>query len=150
MRNVNVTFKEIIKICYVYISKIYVIEFLENLDSTYYFIFFGVVFIVGYFIIKRQNNFKLMLQFRLIFYGFVMAFMLFWLPSTPSLASFGYPADIDDIENKQKLLKYLQDYNEAIVKTTEVVYWMIFITVFWFVSIISSIIKHFKIDKSAE
>ena len=31
-----------------------------------------------------------------------MAFMLFWLPSTPSLASFGYPADIDDIENKQK------------------------------------------------
>lgn len=150
MRNVNVTFKEIIKICYVYISKIYLIEFLENLDSTYYFIFFGVVFIVGYFIIKRQNNFKLMLQFRLIFYGFVMAFMLFWLPSTPSLASFGYPADIDDIENKQKLLKYLQDYNEAIVKTTEVVYWMIFITVFWFVSIISSIIKHFKIDKSAE
>ena len=150
MRNVNVTFKEIIKICYVYISKIYVIEFLENLDSTYYFIFFGVVFIVGYFIIKRQNNFKLMLQFRLIFYGFVMAFMLFWLPSTPSLASFGYPADIDDIENKQKLLKYLQDYNEAIVKTTEVVYWMIFITVFWFVSIISSIIKNFKIDKSAE
>jgi hypothetical protein len=150
VRNVNVTFKEIIKICYVYISKIYVIEFLENLDSTYYFIFFGVVFIVGYFIIKRQNNFKLMLQFRLIFYGFVMAFMLFWLPSTPSLASFGYPADIDDIENKQKLLKYLQDYNEAIVKTTEVVYWMIFITVFWFVSIISSIIKHFKIDKSAE
>ncbi|WP_396176179.1 hypothetical protein [Flavobacterium sp.] len=125
-------------------------EFLENLDSTYYFIFFGVVFIVGYFIIKRQNNFKLMLQFRLIFYGFVMAFMLFWLPSTPSLASFGYPADFDDIENKQKLLKYLQDYNEAIVKTTEVVYWMIFITVFWFVSIISSIIKHFKIDKSAE
>jgi hypothetical protein len=91
-----------------------------------------------------------MLQFRLIFYGFVMAFMLFWLPSTPSLASFGYPADIDDIENKQKLLKYLQDYNEAIVKTTEVVYWMIFITVFWFVSIIFSIIKHFKIDKSAE
>jgi hypothetical protein len=91
-----------------------------------------------------------MLQFRLIFYGFVMAFILFWLPSTPSLASFDYPADIDDIENKQKLLKYLQDYNEAIVKTTEVVYWMIFITVFWFVSIISSIIKHFKIDKSAE
>jgi len=125
-------------------------DYLENLDSTYYFIFFGVVFIVGYFIIKRQNNFKLMLQFRLIFYGFVMAFMLFWLPSTPSLASFGYPADIDDIENKQKLLKYLQDYNEAIVKTTEVVHWMIFITVFWFVSIISSIIKHFKIDNSVE
>lgn len=125
-------------------------EFLKNLDSTYYFIFFGVVFIIGYFIIQRQNNFKLMLQFRLIFYGFVMAFMLFWLPSTASLASFGYPAAIDDIENKQKLLKYLQDYNEAIVKTTEVVHWMIFITVFWFVSIISSIIKHFKIDNSAE
>jgi hypothetical protein len=125
-------------------------EFLKNLDSTYYFIFFGVVFIIGYFIIQRQNNFKLMLQFRLIFYGFVMAFMLFWLPSTASLASFGYPSDIDDIENKQKLLKYLQDYNEAIVKTTEVVHWMIFITVFWFVSIISSIIKHFKIDNSVE
>ncbi len=130
--------------------KFFFMDCLENLDSTYYFIFFGVVFIVGYFIIKRQNNFKLMLQFRLIFYGFVMTFMLFWLPSTPSLASFGYPADIDDIESKQKLLKYLQEYNEAIVKTTEVVHWMIFITVFWFVSIISSIIKHFKIDNSVK
>ena len=130
--------------------KFFFMDCLENLYSTYYFIFFGVVFIVGYFIIKRQNNFKLMLQFRLIFYGFVMTFMLFWLPSTPSLASFGYPADIDDIESKQKLLKYLQEYNEAIVKTTEVVHWMIFITVFWFVSIISSIIKHFKIDNSVK
>lgn len=79
-----------------------------------------------------------------------MAFMLFWLPNTPPLASFGYPAAIDDIENKQKLLKYLQDCNYATVRTTEVVHWMIFITFFWFVSIISSIIKHFKIDNSVE
>jgi hypothetical protein len=82
-------------LCLQFKNKFY--DYLENFDSTYYFIFFLVVFIVGYFIIGRQNNFKLILQFRLIFYGLVMVFMLFWLPSSPSLASFGYPADIDDI-----------------------------------------------------
>jgi len=150
MRNVNVTFKEVIKICYVYISKINFMDFLENIDRIYYVILFVVIFIIGHFIVNRKNDFKSTLQFRLIFYGVVMSFILFSLPSTPSLASFGYPNAIEDIEDKQKLLKYLQDYNEALVKTTEAVYWMIFITVFWLVSIISSIIKHFKIDKSVE
>ena len=79
-----------------------------------------------------------------------MMVLWFSLPCTPVLGSFGFPEDVSDIESKEKLLKYLQDYNQAIVKTTEAVHWMIFITTFWLISIISSIIKHFKLDKSVE
>ncbi len=125
-------------------------DYLENLDSIYYVLIFGSIFTIGYLIIKRQDNFKLMIQYRLIIYGIIMVFIWYTLPSTPSLDSFGYPNNIDDIENKQKLLKYLQDYNHAIVKTTEALYWVIFFTVFWFISVVSSIIKHFKLEDSSK
>ena len=130
--------------------KLIFMEFLEEVDSTYVVIALAVVFLIGHFIVQRQNSLKLTLQYRLIFYGLVMVILLFHLPITPSLSTFGYPMDISDVANNKKLLKYLQEYNEAIVKTTEVVNWMIFITVFWFVSIISSMIKHFKLEKSPE
>ncbi|WP_146185044.1 hypothetical protein [Flavobacterium pallidum] len=109
-----------------------------------------IVFIIGSIIIKRQNSVKKSLQFRLVFYGVVMIILWFSLPMTPSLSTFGYPEDIADIESKEKLLKYLQRYNVAIVKTTEVVHWMIFITVFWLLSIVSTLIKHVKLEDSAK
>lgn len=125
-------------------------EFLEEVDKIYVIFALVVVFFIGHFLVQRKNSLKLTLQYRLVFYGVVMTGLWFYLPMTPILSSFGYPTDISDVENNKKLLKYLQEYNIAIVKTTEVVSAMIFITTFWLVSIIISITKHFKLDKSVE
>lgn len=62
--------------------------------------------------------------------GCLMLFLWFSLPSTPVLGSFGYPKTVADIEDPAKLLKLLQDYNEALVRTTSILHWFIFISVF--------------------
>ncbi len=55
----------------------------------------------------------------------------FALPSTPSLATFGYPKDVARISRPEDLLEFLQWYNRAIVRTTEVVFWFIFVFFGW-------------------
>ena len=125
-------------------------DFIEKIEVRYLVIVLFVAFLIGHFIVQRKNSIKLTLQYRLFFYGIVMVILWFSLPNTSYLVSFGYPSEVSDIESKEKLLKYLQDYNQAIVKTTKVLHYMIFITTFWLISILFSVIKHFKIDKSVE
>ena len=62
----------------------------------------------------------------------LLAILWFALPSTASLSTFGYPKALDDVSDPRRLLKYLQDYNRAVVRTTEVVHWFLFLFVFGF------------------
>ena len=146
MRNVIVTFKEIIKICYVYISKINFMEFLEKLDTFYLKIGLLLVFVVGYLIIQRKKNLKLTLQYLLLCYGIAILLISFSIRHI----SPGYPYEISDLENKKRLLYHLQKNNEALVQMTEAFRDMAFLTFIFLTSIISKIIKNFKIDNSVE
>ena len=121
-------------------------NFLEQIDTLY--IKFGIIIIIiiGQIIVSRQNNLKLSLQYHLYAYGIVM--MLFFI-SIPHVFS-GYPQDISDLENKKRLLYHLQRNNEALSQTTQAIREMCLITFLLLVSVISKIIKHFKIDKSVE
>jgi hypothetical protein len=56
--------------------------------------------------------------------------LLFSLPSTPALSTFGYPDAASEINAPGSLLHLLQEYNRAIVRTTEVVHWFLFLFVF--------------------
>jgi hypothetical protein len=62
----------------------------------------------------------------------LLVILWFALPSTASLSTFGYPKGLDDVSDPRRLLKYLQDYNRAVVRTTEVVQWLLFLFVWWF------------------
>ena len=55
----------------------------------------------------------------------------FCLPSTPSLSTFGLPATTSDVTSPEKLLKYLQDYNDAIVRVSDTLRWFLLAGVFW-------------------
>ena len=55
----------------------------------------------------------------------------FCLPSTPSLSTFGLPATTADVTSPEKLLKYLQDYNDAIVRVSDSLRWLLLAGVFW-------------------
>ena len=48
--------------------------------------------------------------------------MLLWclLPNVAVLSSFGYPTEVSKIQDPALLLTYLQSYNKAIVRTTQV------------------------------
>jgi len=121
-------------------------EFLEQLDRFY--IQFGLllVFAIGYFFVQRKNNFKLMLHYLLFVYGIAIMLLSLTIPHVFS----GFPYDVSDLENKKRLLYHLQRNNEALVQTTEAFRELVFITFTILVTVIAKIIKHFKIDKSAE
>jgi hypothetical protein len=74
------------------------------------------------------------IKFNIYIYIFLCFVLWFSLPSTPSLSSFGYPYGIEDIATNDKLLRLLQDYNHAIVRTTEVLHFFIFFTAIWLAS----------------
>lgn len=66
--------------------------------------------------------------------GFTLIVLWFSLPITPVLGTFGYPNNVEVVKSPELLLTYLQDYNKALVRTTEVVHWLIFIFVSWFLT----------------
>lgn len=103
-----------------------------------------IVFAIGYFIVARQNNLKWTLQYHLYSYGIMMLLLAISIPHVFP----GYPNDISDLENKKRLLYHLQRNSEALHQTTEAIREMVLITFLLLFSLISKIIKHFKIDKS--
>lgn len=122
-------------------------DFIEKIDAFYVNLGLLIVFMIGQFIISRKNNLKLTLQYHLYFYGITMMLLSI---SIPHIFPSGYPDNILDLENKKRLLYHLQRNREALSKTTEVIREMAFLTFFLFITTISKIIKHFKIDKLVE
>ncbi|MCX6173062.1 MAG: hypothetical protein NT048_09545 [Flavobacterium sp.] len=121
-------------------------EFLEQLDRLYIHFGLYLVFAIGYFFVQRKNNFKLMLHYLLFVYGIAILLLSLTIPHVFS----GFPYDVSDLENKKRLLYHLQRNNEALVQTTEAFRELIFITFLILVTVIAKIIKHFKIDNSAQ
>ncbi len=140
-----VTFKVIIKICYVCI----LIFFYGIFRETRCFLFKNWItasFFVGYLIIQRKKNLKLTLQYLLFSYGISILLISFSIRHVFP----GYPYEISDLENKKRLLYHLQKNNEALVQMTEAFRDMAFLTFIFLTAIISKIIKNFKIDNSVE
>ena len=84
-----------------------------------------------------------MASIRTVTLAFGAAALVLWfsLPSTPVLSSFGYPKTLQQISEPALLLELLQAYNRALVRTTEVLSWFIFLFVFVLVGSIISIIS---------
>ena len=91
-----------------------------------------------------------LLKVNILMVGFLSIVLWFLLPSTPSLQSFGLPKTVSDVQTSEQVLTYFQEYNEAIVRTTDVVYWFIFIFVWGFLSSLYTVIKAFKNLQSEE
>ena len=88
------------------------------------------------------------LKYAAFAFGALLLLLLLSLPSTPSLSTFGYPETTDQINSDTKLLRYLQDYNRAIVRTTEVVHWAIFLFIFLFITAILSVVRNLQTKRT--
>ena len=80
---------------------------------------------------------------RMIALAFGAAVVVLWLslPSTPVLSSFGYPKTVQQISEPVQMLALLQEYNRAIVRTTEVLSLFMFLVVFVLIGSTISIIS---------
>lgn len=108
-----------------------------------------VICMVGYYFWQKKQNNELeqailLLQISTIAVGLLSILLWFMLPSTPSLSTFGFPDTVKEIQSNDQLLNYLQEYNHAIVRTTRVVHWFIFIFVWWFLAAVYSATKVFS------
>lgn len=116
-------------------------------------VFIVLPFVIGGIFYSKISRFKTgdvlrdsikNLQIMIMMTAVMCAIMLFLLPFTPGLSSFDFPYDLKDIDNQQKLLNLLQEYNRAIVRTTEVVFWLLFILVFWIATSVYQLLQLFK------
>jgi len=84
------------------------------------------------------------LKITSIVFGALLVLLWLSLPSTPALKSFGYPQDITAIKNDSQLLNMLQEYNRAIVRTTEVLQWFLFLFIWWFLTALFGVLRAYK------
>ncbi len=74
------------------------------------------------------------LQFSIVSLAVMLLLLQFSLPNTGVLSTFGYPEYAEEIQSPKLLLKFLQDYNKALVQTVSALYWFLFIFVVWFLT----------------
>ena len=79
---------------------------------------------------KAIRHFK----FTPIVFGSLVLILCLLLPVIASLSTFGYLTEISNVNNEAKILHYFQEYNTAIVRTTDVVKWFLFLFMWWFLS----------------
>jgi hypothetical protein len=125
----------------------------RNIDLLY---FFGPAMIIATILLvaikkfySKQNTTELSkaidhFKISLIVFGALLLILWLSLPSTPSLQTFGYPEDISGIKNDEKVLNLFQEYNKAIVRTTEVLKWFLFLFIWLFLTSLFGVAKAFK------
>ncbi|MEE1898931.1 hypothetical protein GN157_10100 [Flavobacterium rakeshii] len=122
---------------------------LDNINLMWILLpfFIGGVFYVR--VVKNKTGNALRdgvktLQTMLIMIGVILAVIFLTLPTTASLSTFGYPDTVTDIDSQEKVLKLLQEYNHAIVRTTDALRWMVFIFIFWGIMTVYQLLKVYR------
>lgn len=123
-------------------------------DSNIGYVFLPVLVLAAIYakFIKRDTGDPLRdklkdLEIMLIGFGVIVFIAVLALPSTPSLSTFGYPETVEDINSQKKMLRLFQEYNKAIVRTIDVMHWMLFIAAIWLTGTLYKLIKIMRINR---
>lgn len=115
---------------------------LKNASLNYILLFaMLIVGVIAIFAITRIRREKQPLKragkglmFSTIALGIFLVALWLALPDTSLLSTFGYPKTVEDIQSTSTTLKYLQDYNTALVRTISVLQWSLLIFITWFLT----------------
>lgn len=109
---------------------------LNNIPIIYIVALLFVMYLIAYFVRFKNKNVDAFAKMKLslILFGIYAVVLWLCLPTTPALETFGYPENVYDIKTESQILKLLQDYNKAIVRTTNVLHWFLFGFIFFFMS----------------
>lgn len=129
--------------------------FLKEVNVAY--LFLPVIVIAGIYakLIKRDKGDPLRdklkdVEIMLIGFGVIIFIGVLALPITPTLSTFDYPETLEDIGSQKKMLRLLQEYNKAIVRTTEVLHWMLFIGGIWLISTLYKLVNVMRINRESK
>ncbi|PWN06970.1 hypothetical protein [Rhodohalobacter mucosus] len=121
------------------------------LDSDFYYIFgpallVAIILAMGFRFWEGRKESELEkaiseLKINIVLIGFLSIVLWFMLPSTPSLHTFGFPETIHEIQSNEQLLDYPQGQSSAIIRTTQVVQWFIFLFVWGLLTTLYSVMK---------
>ena len=75
-----------------------------------------------------------MKKLSLVLFGVYTLVLWLCIPATPVLETFGYPETTHDIKTQAQILKYLQEYNKVIVRTTDILRWFLFGFIWFFMT----------------
>ncbi len=82
--------------------------------------------------------------FSTVLFGCLTVILMLSLPITAVLKTFRFPNNVSDIKIETEVLHLFQQYNKSIVRTTEVVYWFLFLFVWWFLPNLIILVWRFK------
>ncbi|WKW45819.1 hypothetical protein P3875_08480 [Myroides sp. JBRI-B21084] len=106
----------------------------KEIPILYIIVFLLCMYIIAYFAYFNNKKIDAFSKMKVSLFLFAIYTGILWLclPNTPVLETFGYPETTNDIKTDIQLLKLLQDYNKAIVRTTDVLKWFLFGFVWFF------------------
>ena len=109
---------------------------LHNIPIIYVVALLFVMYFIAYFIKFKNKNVDAFekMKLSLLLFGIYSVVLWLCLPSTPTLETFGYPESVYDIKTESQILKLLQDYNKAIVRTTDIFRWFLFGFIWFFMT----------------
>ena len=109
---------------------------LSNIPIIYVVALLFVMYFIAYFIKFKNKNVDAFekMKLSLLLFGIYSVVLWLCLPSTPTLETFGYPESVYDIKTESQILKLLQDYNKAIVRTTDIFRWFLFGFIWFFMT----------------
>ena len=109
---------------------------ITQIPVLYVVAFLFLIYIIAYLVKFRDKNVDAFYKMKLSLILFGIYSLVLWLciPATPALETFGYPETVNDIKADEQILKLLQDYNRAIVRTTEVLKWFLFGFIWFFMT----------------
>jgi len=109
---------------------------LKDIPIIYVVALLFVMYFIAYLIQFRRNNIDAFdkMKLSLTLFGIYAGVLWLCIPHTPVLETFGYPETVNDIKTDTQILKLLQEYNKAIVRTTEILKWFLFGFVWFFMT----------------
>lgn len=94
------------------------------------------MYFIAYLVRFRKKNVDAFekMKLSLILFGIYSVVLWLCVPATPILETFGYPETVSDIKTDAQILRLFQDYNKAIVRTTEILKWFLFGFIWFFMT----------------
>lgn len=94
------------------------------------------MYFIAYLVRFRKKNVDAFekMKLSLILFGIYSVVLWLCVPATPILETFGFPETVSDIKTDAQILRLFQDYNKAIVRTTEILKWFLFGFIWFFIT----------------
>src|SRR5690606_32072058 len=113
-----------------------IFDMFKEIPIIYVVALLFLMYLIAYFVKFKNKNVDAFekMKLSLILFGIYSVVLWLCVPLTPTLETFGYPETVNDIKTDAQILNLLQEYNKAIVRTTDILKWFLFGFIWFFMT----------------